>query len=57
MRLALQFKEKYSIAFVGRNLTSARTPSAVGADAEGATTSLASYNEPRQLGVEISAKY
>jgi iron complex outermembrane receptor protein len=57
MRLALQFNEKYSIAFVGRNLTSARTPSAVGADAEGATTSLASYNEPRQLGVEISARY
>ncbi len=57
MRLALEFKEKYSIAFVGRNLTSARTPSAVGADSSGPTTSLASYNEPRQLGVEVSARY
>jgi iron complex outermembrane receptor protein len=56
-RLALEFNGKYSVAFVGRNLTSARTPSAVGADSEGATTSLASYNEPRQVGFELQARY
>ena len=57
LRLALEFDGKYSVAFVGRNLTSARTPAAVGADAAGATTSLASYNEPRQLGFELQARY
>ncbi len=56
-RLALEIDSRYSVAFVGRNLTSARTPSAVGADAEGTGTSLASYNEPRQLGFEVQAKY
>jgi hypothetical protein len=38
-------------------MTSARTPSAVGAFAEGPGGSLASYNEPRQLGFELSARY
>ncbi len=57
MRLALELNGKYSIAFVGRNMTSARTPSAVGAFAEGPGGSLASYNEPRQLGFELSARY
>ncbi|WP_343222264.1 TonB-dependent receptor [Novosphingobium profundi] len=49
---------QYSLAFIGRNLSNERTPMAVGAGAlnDGATT-LASYNSPRQYGVEVGLKF
>ncbi len=46
----------WTLSFVGRNLSNARTPAAVGAHAFG-TTSLLSYNEPRQYGVELGVKF
>lgn len=49
-------KGRYSISAIGRNLTDERTPMAVGAHAYG-TATLASYNEPRQYGVEVGVKF
>lgn len=46
----------WSISAIGRNLSNERTPMAVGPHALG-TTSLASYNTPRQYGVEVGMKF
>ncbi len=47
----------WDVALVGRNLTNARTPAAVGANALGNGRSLLSYNEPRQVGLEFQVRY
>ncbi len=49
-------KGDWTLSFVGRNLSNERTPAAVGAHAFG-TTSLLSYNEPRQYGVELGVNF
>jgi iron complex outermembrane recepter protein len=49
-------KGDWTLSFVGRNLSNARTPAAVGPHAFG-TSSLVSYNEPRQYGVELGVKF
>ncbi|NKF22601.1 TonB-dependent receptor [Solimonas marina] len=51
-RVALQRADDdaWTVALVGRNLTDERTVAAVGG-------SLRSYNEPRQLGVELQIRY
>lgn len=46
----------FSISAIGRNLSNERTPMAVGAHAFG-TSTLASYNSPRQYGVEVGMKF
>ena len=46
----------WMVSFVGRNLSNERTPAAVGPHAFG-TSSLLSYNEPRQYGVEVGVKF
>ncbi len=51
---------RYSLSAIGRNLSNERTPMAVGASSttlNGSTASLASYNEPRQYGVEFGVKF
>lgn len=49
-------KGPYQLSFIGRNLSNERTPAAVGAHSLG-TSSLASYNSPRQYGVEVGLKF
>ncbi|NKJ42405.1 MULTISPECIES: TonB-dependent receptor [unclassified Novosphingobium] len=46
----------WSLSAIGRNLSNERTPMAVGAHAYG-TSTLASYNAPRQYGVELGVKF
>ncbi|MGC4010490.1 MAG: TonB-dependent receptor [Pseudomonas sp.] len=48
--------DAWSFALVGRNLTDERVPAAVGAHSLG-TTSLVSYNLPRQYGVELGLSF
>jgi iron complex outermembrane receptor protein len=51
-------KGPFSISAIGRNLSNERTPMAVGAHAfDNGTTTLASYNSPRQYGVEVGMKF
>lgn len=49
-------KGPWSISAIGRNLSNERTPMAVGPHALGNAT-LASYNTPRQYGVEVGMKF
>jgi iron complex outermembrane receptor protein len=56
-RVSVDFGRRYSIALVGRNITDERTPSAVGANALASNETLASYNEPRQWGMELQARF
>jgi iron complex outermembrane receptor protein len=49
-------KDDWTLSAIGRNLSNARTPMAVGAHAYG-TSTLASYNQPRQYGVELAVKF
>lgn len=49
-------KGDWTLSFVGRNLTNERTPMAVGPHALG-TSTLASYNPPRQYGAELAFKF
>ncbi len=46
----------FQLSFVGRNLTNERTPAAVGPNALG-NASLASFNDPRQYGVELGVRF
>ncbi|MFD2138118.1 TonB-dependent receptor domain-containing protein [Novosphingobium resinovorum] len=49
-------KGMWSLSAIGRNLSNERTPMAVGPHALG-TSTLASYNSPRQYGVEVGVKF
>ncbi|MFS0851260.1 TonB-dependent receptor [Novosphingobium panipatense] len=49
-------KGMWSLSAIGRNLSNERTPMAVGPHALG-TTTLASYNSPRQYGFEVGVKF
>ena len=56
-KVTLQYGD-WSISAIGRNLSNERTPMAVGAHAfDNGTTTLASYNSPRQYGVEVGMKF
>ena len=46
----------FTLSFVGRNLSNERTPAAVGPHAFG-TSTLLSYNQPRQYGVELGYRF
>ncbi|KQM18235.1 TonB-dependent receptor [Novosphingobium sp. Leaf2] len=54
-KVGIEFGQ-FSLAAIGRNLSNERTPMAVGPHALGNAT-LASYNAPRQYGVEFGVKF